>query len=294
VTDNFIKQSRRRGNRKLGRRNTAPATAFKIPIAGRDNPLLLWGKHTVLAAILNPERIIHKIYCSPKNHTDISKAIDRRLTLTPQARIEIEVLQPLQLSFLVPESSVHQGSVAVVQEIKSTSLQDFLRKNKAISTLLVIILDQVTDPHNIGTVVRSAAAFSADAVIVHDRRTPKVDGVIAKAASGAIERLPLLRVTNIARSMRELKKHDFWCSGLTDDATTTIGEAYLDKRVALVLGAEGAGLRQLTRRCCDELIRLPTSADFTTLNISNAASVALYETHRRRTGTKEPRKEPGS
>jgi 23S rRNA (guanosine2251-2'-O)-methyltransferase len=140
----------------------------------------------------------------------------------------------------------------------------------------VVLLDQVTDPHNVGAILRSAAAFAALAVVVPEHGAPPVTGVLAKAASGALERVPLVRVTNLARALDRLKEAGFWCVGLAEDGPQALESLDLPARVALVLGAEGSGMRRLTRERCDFVVRLRTRGAPASLNVSNAAAVALY------------------
>ncbi len=145
----------------------------------------------------------------------------------------------------------------------------------------VLLLDQVTDPHNVGAILRSAAAFDVGAVIVTDRNAPQESGVMAKAASGALEVVPLIAVTNLVQAIETLKKSGYWIAGLDGAARKAIHEAKLDNKTALVLGAEGAGLRRLTTEHCDFLVKLPISDKMESLNVSNAAAVAMYELYRR-------------
>ena len=141
---------------------------------------------------------------------------------------------------------------------------------------MLLVLDQVTDPHNMGAILRSAAAFGAIGIVTQDRHSPPESGVVAKAASGALERMPWVRVVNLARALEEIAEAGFWRIGLTGDAETDLKDALGPDRIALVLGAEGAGLRHNTREHCDAVARLPITDAVESLNVSNAAAVALY------------------
>jgi 23S rRNA (guanosine2251-2'-O)-methyltransferase len=139
-------------------------------------------------------------------------------------------------------------------------------------------LDQVSDPHNVGAILRSAAVFGAKALILTDRNAPSESGVLAKSASGALEIVPLIRVTNLAHTIKDLKDIGFWCVGFAETGTTTLDQIDLKGKIALVMGAEGDGMRRLTKDLCDFTVSLPTAASFSALNVSNAAAIALYET----------------
>jgi 23S rRNA (guanosine2251-2'-O)-methyltransferase len=157
------------------------------------------------------------------------------------------------------------------------SLDELMDGLEGRDSAVVLVLDQVTDPHNVGAVLRSAAAFGAVAVVVQDRHAPDESGVLAKSASGALERMPLLREVNLARALDRLKEGGFWCAGLAADGPVTLAQAKLSGRVALVLGSEGEGMRRLVRERCDAIVRLPITEAVESLNVSNAAAVALYE-----------------
>jgi 23S rRNA (guanosine2251-2'-O)-methyltransferase len=165
---------------------------------------------------------------------------------------------------------VHQGLLAEAEPLDSPDIGDLPQEG------IVLVLDQITDPHNVGAILRSAAAFGALGIVTQDRHSPPEGGVIAKAASGALERVPWARVVNLARALEEVAGADFWRIGLAGDAGTDLKDALGPPRVALVLGAEGPGMRSNTRDHCDALARLPIGDAVESLNVSNAAAVALY------------------
>jgi len=178
------------------------------------------------------------------------------------------------LGRLVPNDAPHQGIVIEVEALEDVWLDGILQQSPERSVLLV--LDQVTDPHNVGAILRSAAAFGAVGIVTQDRHSPPESGVVAKAASGALERVPWVRAVNLARALEDIAEAGFWRIGLAGDADLELKDALGPERVALVLGAEGAGLRHNTRDHCDALARLPISDAVESLNVSNAAAVALY------------------
>jgi 23S rRNA (guanosine2251-2'-O)-methyltransferase len=178
------------------------------------------------------------------------------------------------LGRLVPHDAPHQGVVIEVEPLDDVWLDGLL--TSAPERAVLLVLDQVTDPHNVGAIMRSAAAFGAVGIVTQDRHSPPESGVVAKAASGALERVPWARVVNLARALEEIAEAGFWRIGLAGDAKTELREALGPNRVALVVGAEGAGLRPNTREHCDALARLPITDVVESLNVSNAAAVALY------------------
>jgi len=231
----------------------------------------LYGHHAVAAALNNPAR-------RPERLLATANAAERLKRDCPKARPEI-VERPA-IDAVLPPGAVHQGLALLATPPAAPSLEDLLADGPA--DALLVVLDQVTDPQNVGAILRSSAAFGARAVIVPRRHAPSVTGVLAKAASGALEHVPLIEVGNLDRALRQIKQAGFWCLGLDAAADRSIAEAGLDGRLALVMGAEGSGLRRLTAERCDILVRLPTRGPIGTLNVSNAAAVALYELSRNR------------
>ena len=228
-----------------------------------ENRPRFWGKHAVAAALANDEREIHRIW------------------VTREAAAQYDIPSSIPVTFadvadlgrLVPHDAPHQGIVAEVQRLDDLLLADLLDQAEDRRPLLV--LDQVTDPHNVGAILRSAAAFNALGIVTQDRHAPPESGALAKAASGALETMPWVRVVNLARALDDIAAAGFWRIGLTGEAEQTLAEALGPARVALVLGAEGEGMRHNTEAHCDALARLPISG-IESLNVSNAAAVALY------------------
>jgi 23S rRNA (guanosine2251-2'-O)-methyltransferase len=223
-----------------------------------------WGRHAVAAALDNPERKVLRAWATREAASFMQFPKDVAVTLA----------EAPDLGRLVPHDAPHQGVVVEVEPLEDAWLEEVLQGAPARAVLLV--LDQVTDPHNVGAILRSAAAFGAAGIVTQDRHSPPESGVVAKAASGALERVPWVRVVNLARALDEVGEAAFWRIGLAGDADTDLREALGPQRVALVLGAEGAGLRPNTREHCDALARLPISDAVESLNVSNAAAVALY------------------
>ena len=222
------------------------------------------GRHAVAAVLDNPNRNVLRAWATRDGAAVMNFPKDVPLTLADVA----------DLGRLVPHDAPHQGVVIEAEPLEDVWLDGILQSADARSVLLV--LDQVTDPHNVGAILRSAAAFGAAGIVTQDRHSPPEGGVIAKAASGALERVPWARVVNLARALEEIGEAGFWRIGLAGDAETDLAAALGPKRVALVLGAEGPGLRHNTREHCDALARLPISDAVESLNVSNAAAIALY------------------
>jgi len=231
---------------------------------GTANRPRFWGKHAVAAALDNPNRKVLRAWATRDAVAFMNFPRDVAVTMADVA----------DLGRLVPHDAPHQGVVIEVEPLEEVWLDDIL--TSAAERAVVLVLDQVTDPHNVGAILRSAAAFGVAGIVTQDRHSPPESGVVAKSASGALERVPWARVVNLARALEEIGEAGFWRIGLAGDVETTLAEALGPQRVALVLGAEGPGLRPNTRDHCDALARLPISDAVESLNVSNAAAVALY------------------
>jgi 23S rRNA (guanosine2251-2'-O)-methyltransferase len=242
-----------------------------LPLSYQFKGETLYGVHACFAALDNPNRQIISILTTQKYHDAVMKK---------GIGCVVKVVSAEQLSKLVGDDSVHQGIVIDVKPLPEVLLDDVLQGGEEASSLL--ILDQVTDPHNIGAILRSAAVFGASALILTERHSPKVTGVLAKIASGALEQVPLVYVGNLVQALNQMKKAGSWISGLAEEGKQFAHTVKFDQKTALVMGAEGTGLRRMTRETCDILVKLPTSATFSTLNVSNAAAIILYEVHRQK------------
>lgn len=225
----------------------------------------LWGKHAVEAALKNPERQHNKLWAT----RDAIAALDGEL---PE-NFPVEYAEVSDLGRLVTRDTPHQGLVLECAPLEDVFLDGLLDGDAAHP---LIFLDQVTDPHNVGAILRSAAAFGAAAIVTQDRHAPPESGVVAKSASGALETVPWVRVVNLARALDEVANAGYWRIGLTGQADTTLADALPSGPVALVLGAEGDGMRQNIAAHCDAAARLPITSAIESLNVSNAAAIALY------------------
>ncbi len=252
--------SRRRSGRPRGRPGGGAETYW------------LFGQHSVAAALANPARQVRRALC----------VASQREKLADLLGAAPEVAERAALDAVLPLGAVHQGVAVEVSPLPDRSLDDVLFHGPADESAPVVVLDQVTDPQNVGAILRTAAAFGAAAVIVQRRHSPPEGAALAKAASGGLEKVPLVRETNLARALDALKERGFWCLGLDPEGAQTLAAAAPQGRIALVLGAEGPGLRRLTAERCDALVRLPIGGAVESLNVAASAAIALYEI--RRTG----------
>ena len=226
-----------------------------------------WGRHAVLAALANPERTVRKMWATREALVG--------LDIPPV--IPITYADVADLGRLVPGDAPHQGLIIEVEPLEDIWLGDLLEQGQGEDDRRpLVVLDQVTDPHNVGAILRSAAAFDALGIITQDRHSPPESGAVARTASGALEIVPWVRVVNLSRALGEIAEAGFWRVGLAGEATETLDKVIGAARVALVLGAEGEGMRHNTTQHCDQLARLPISPRIESLNVSNAAAIALY------------------
>lgn len=237
------------------------------------NDAWLYGFHAVLSALKNKARRPERLLLAKGIEAELAK---EGLSLGTSLPLSPEILALDDITRLLPPGAVHQGIALKTQPLPELTLDEACE-----DTPLVVVLDQVTDPHNLGAILRSSAVFGAGAIIMTERHSPPMTGVVAKAASGALEHVKIAKITNLVRALDDLKDLGFEVIGLDGEGDTALTDAKLGPKVALVMGAEGAGLRRLTREHCDWLARLPASGPMRSLNVSNAAAVALYEVARR-------------
>jgi 23S rRNA (guanosine2251-2'-O)-methyltransferase len=245
----------------MGRR---PQKRFGSANRTDPNRPMLYGRHAVYAALDNPERVLLKLHGT---HEELGKIV------IPDG-LALQYGDAHDLSRLVPADAPHQGLVLECEPLEQPWLDEILEDPDPGQPL--VVLDQVTDPHNVGAILRSAAAFGARALITQDRHSPPESGTLARAASGALEALPWIRVVNLARALEAMADAGYWRVGLAGEADIALAAALTPAPIALVLGAEGEGMRHNSREKCDVLAKLPITRAVESLNVSNAAAIALY------------------
>jgi 23S rRNA (guanosine2251-2'-O)-methyltransferase len=254
--DRFKDRARHRGNRP------APRPRFR-EAHGADGPALLYGWHTVKAALENPARRFRRLMAT---ENALRRLADDGVALP----LEPELVRPGLIDARLGPDAVHQGLLAEADPLTAPDVTELAPDG------IILVLDQITDPHNVGAIFRSAAAFAAKAIVTTARHSPEATGVLAKSASGALELVPLVTVQNLARGLAELRERGFLLIGLDSSGDTDLGETAMRAPLALVLGAEGKGLRQLTKQTCDHVARIDVPGEIKSLNVSNAAALALY------------------
>jgi 23S rRNA (guanosine2251-2'-O)-methyltransferase len=231
----------------------------------------LWGWHAVQAALANPNREgFKRLLVAPNRAHEIAAA-------AAKAKVRFEQMEGQDISRHLPPGAVHQGIALLAEPLEGDGLESFLMQPGGV----LVMLDQLTDPQNVGAIFRSAAAFGARGLILQDRHAPALTGALAKAAVGAVDALPHARVVNLSRALEQLAEAGWRAVGLDGSAKLTLEEALDERPTVLVLGSEGEGLRRLVAEHCDALARIPMPGGFESLNVSNAAAVALYEAARK-------------
>ena len=251
-------------NRKH-RQKSPPQQARSAGRRASPQEMWLYGHHTVAAALANDQRQCHVLLATADGLRELERDVSIPSALT------VEKADRQAIGRRLPPGAVHQGLA-----LQADPLPDLDLKTACAGQNLILVLDQVQDPHNIGAILRSAAVFGAGAVILQDRHSPAATGALAKAASGALEKVALVRVVNLARALDSLKDIGFWIVGLDADGPERLDRVAGDAPVALVLGAEGSGLRRLSREACDILAKIPYAGGMASLNVSNAAAVAQF------------------
>ena len=274
-------QNRRRDPRRVAAPIAAPTAAHRHIAAPKppQNGHFIWGRHAVFAALVNPERRIAQIYAaSDDGESEINAYLarltaDRRSALPAIQRIDRQRLDAIGGAH---DKAVHQSVAAAVWPLDPPHLDDFLANHRSTQNLRLLLLDQLSDPRNVGAIMRSARAFGVAAVITTFRHAAEESGTLARAASGALDHLPYLRVTNLARAIETLQQEGICVVGLSGDGDIAVAKLAAFDRLAIVLGAEGSGLRRLSRDHCDQLARIDIDDQSDSLNVSNAAAIALY------------------
>ncbi|MGI8527359.1 MAG: 23S rRNA (guanosine(2251)-2'-O)-methyltransferase RlmB [Pseudolabrys sp.] len=233
-----------------------------------DGLVIMYGWHPVTAALKNPARRLRKLLAT-------ENAARRLGEDGIKAKLAPEIVRPAAIAERLLPDAVHQGLYLETEPLPSPAVEDLPRKG------VVLVLDQITDPHNVGAIFRSAAAFGATAIITTQRHSPDATGALAKAASGALEYVPFVNVQNLARGLAALKQSGFLVVGLDSSGDADLSALALRAPLALVLGAEGKGLRQLTKETCDHVARIELPGEIKSLNVSNAAALGLYVASRK-------------
>jgi 23S rRNA (guanosine2251-2'-O)-methyltransferase len=265
MSDRDRKPKFRRGGGKAPARGreSGRRPAWHDRNAGPGGPVILYGWHTVAAALANPQRHIRKLWLT-------ENAARRLADENIETPVVPEIVRPAEIDQRLGPDAVHQGLLAEADPLASPDIDTLPQQG------IVLVLDQITDPHNVGAIMRSAAAFAVKAIVTTARHSPEATGVLAKSASGALELVPLVTVQNLARALTELNDQGFMTVGLDSQGSEDLGAMTLRQPLALVLGAEGKGLRQLTRETCSAVARLDMPGEIKSLNVSNATVLALY------------------
>lgn len=254
---------------------TSNSRPEKHQTSGLKVRMTLFGIHACEAAVMNPTRAMQAIYCTDATENMAYEWVGRARKLGIK-RPDPVLLEKQTFDRALPKGTVHQGIGVDAAQLSEVFLSDIINITIHKKKSVIVLLDQVTDPHNLGAVMRSACAFGADAIIVQSKYAPELNGIVAKTACGAVESLAVVYETNLARAIETLQEQGYFALALDERGEETINQTSKFNKTLLVLGAEGPGLRPLIREKCDVLVKLPTSGAFSSLNVSNAAAVALY------------------
>ena len=232
----------------------------------------LYGTHAVEAALMNPKRTITKVLATAKTESylkDLLKKVNR--SLVPH------ITSPDYFKDVLGYGAVHQDVAVLSKPLVQPDFASWIKKIRSFPDALVLILDSVTDPQNIGSIIRSSAAFGLKGIVVHKHNAPSETATMVKVASGGFEHIPLIAVPNLSEALKVFKEEGFWTYGMTEHTDSTLSTLKLDQKCVFVLGAEGSGLRPLVAKNCDVLAKLPTQPPIESLNVAQAATVCLYE-----------------
>ena len=240
---------------------------FLSPSPSRGQ-LILYGRHAVLSALQNPQRKIFKLICTKENADEIRRIAPNQ---------PLNIVERKEIDRLFPNDTVHQGFALYCSELPSYSVEEIITLSDKKENCHILILDQVTDPQNIGAIIRSCVAFDCLALIVQDKNSPLETGAMVKSSAGTIEHLPICRVTNLSRCIEQLKEAGFWIVGMDGYAKQNISQVDKNGKLAVIMGSEGKGMRRLVEESCDINVRLPINEKVESLNVATAAAIVLYE-----------------
>ena len=231
--------------------------------------VILYGRHAVLEALKNPQRKINRLLVTKENAAEI------------KGKIHPEIADKKEFDRILPPDAVHQGFALFAQPLENLQIEDVIALANQKENCCVLILDQVTDPQNVGAIIRSAVAFDTLALVMQDKNSPLENGAMAKASAGMIEHLPVCRVTNLSRAIGQLKEAGFWTIGMDSHAKQAVSQVNKAGKNAIIMGSEGKGMRRLVEENCDLTVRLPISKNVESLNVSTATAIVLYELNRK-------------
>ncbi len=267
--------------RKVIEKNTVSknldSLSKKRRLTAKNGYYFIWGYHAVIAALSNPNRIVRTFYASTKTKEIALNLIQNATCKTDTGSLKLMILDLAQFS-LSPDSSekrVHQQLMIEVKPLEITDLSDILFATKH---LRLVVLDQITDPRNVGAIIRSAKAFGCDAVIMSRHNAPAENGNLARAAAGALEDVPIIKVTNLKRTIEHLKSNAICCIGLDTSGSDNLNCFSVEPKLAIIMGSENSGMRRLTKEACNHLVKIPMQNETESLNVSVASAIALYAT----------------